>query len=55
MNAIALVVLAALLVNWLLGIVADVLNLRALEPVVPEEMAEHYDADTDRRVPYCTG
>jgi STE24 endopeptidase len=48
-NAIAVVVLAALLANWLLGIVADLLNLRALEPAVPAEMAEHYDAETYRR------
>lgn len=48
-NAIALVVLAALVGNWLLGVVADVLNLRALEPEVPPEMAAHYDAETYRR------
>jgi STE24 endopeptidase len=49
LNAIALVVLAALLLNWLLGVLADALNLRALEPEVPPEMARHYDAETYRR------
>lgn len=49
MNAIAFVVLGALLANWLLGVVADALNLRALEPEVPAEMAQHYDAETYRR------
>lgn len=46
MNVYAILVLAALLLDWLLGIVADVLNLRALRPELPAEFKGVYDAET---------
>jgi STE24 endopeptidase len=49
MNPYAIVVLAALLVQWGLEVTANLLNLRALAPELPEEFRDVYDADTYRR------
>jgi STE24 endopeptidase len=43
-NAYAIVILVALLGDHLLGVVADVLNLRAAAETVPEEFSDLYDA-----------
>ena len=45
MNIYALIILIALLVNFALGIIADWLNLRALDPKLPDEFAEVYDTE----------
>jgi len=44
-NAYAFVVLAALLLDYVLGVVADVLNLRALSTQPPRELADVYDPE----------
>jgi len=49
-NPYGAIVLAALLFEFALGVVADALNLRALDPVVPEEFRDVYDAERYRRV-----
>ena len=49
MNAYALVVLAALLLEHALNLTADVLNLRALRPELPPEFADVYDPASYRR------
>ena len=49
MNAYAVIVLVALLGEFLLHLVADVLNLRALRPEPPAEFADVYDAEHYRR------
>ncbi|MFI5307620.1 MAG: M48 family metallopeptidase [Polyangiales bacterium] len=48
-NAYAVVVLLALLAEYLLSVVVDVLNLRAMSPKLPAELADVYDAETYRR------
>jgi STE24 endopeptidase len=45
MNEFALIILATLLVTNALDVLADVLNLRALSPRVPEEFAGVYDTE----------
>jgi len=50
MNAYGAIVLTALLFEFALGVVADALNLRALDPEVPAEFRDVYDADRYRRV-----
>ena len=49
MNVYALVILAALLVDYGLGLLADVLNLRALYPEVPPDLRQAYAAERYRR------
>ncbi len=49
MNLYAAVILATLLVDYLVGLVADLLNLRALDSELPAEFADVYDADSYRR------
>jgi len=49
-NAYGAIVLAALLFEFAVGVVADALNLRALDPEVPAEFRDVYDADRYRRV-----
>ncbi|MFN2366982.1 MAG: M48 family metallopeptidase [Desulfurivibrionaceae bacterium] len=44
MNIYALIILAALLANYVLELVGDRLNLRALDPELPAEFAGVYDA-----------
>jgi STE24 endopeptidase len=46
MNYIALIILAALLLNYLLELISDALNLKALKEELPGEFREVYDADT---------
>ena len=48
-NAYAVIVLLALLAEYLLSVVVDVLNLRAMSPELPAELADVYDAETYRR------
>jgi STE24 endopeptidase len=48
-NPYAAVVLATLLVEFVLGLTADWLNLRALDPVLPAELRGVYDADRYQR------
>lgn len=48
MNPFAIVILAALLLNHLLGVLADWLNLRALRSELPAEFDGVYDADAYR-------
>ena len=49
MNAYAIFILVALLGGFLLNLVADLLNLRALRPELPREMAGSFDAEEYRR------
>ena len=49
MNAYAVLILAALLLEHGLNLVADLLNLRALRPDLPEEFRDVYDAERYRR------
>ena len=49
MNGYALIILAALLVEYALNLAADLLNLRALRPEAPEEFSDVYDAERYRR------
>ena len=50
MNVYGTIILAALVVEFALGRVADVLNLRALDPEVPAEFRDVYDAARYRRM-----
>ena len=45
MNIYAIIILTTLLVDFILGIISDLLNLKALNPQLPEEFAGHYDAE----------
>ena len=49
MNLYAIVILATLAIDYLLSLVADLLNLRALDPELPAEFADVYDAESYRR------
>lgn len=49
MNFYAAVILATLAVDYLLGLVANLLNLRALDRHLPAEFADVYDADSYRK------
>ncbi len=49
MNPFAVVILAALVLEYALGVAADLLNLRALRPDPPAELADVYDRDAYRR------
>ncbi len=46
MNLFAIIILAALLIDFLIGIVTNILNLKSLSSTVPEEFSEVYDAET---------
>jgi len=46
MNIFAIIILIALLADFIIGIVTNLLNLRALSSEVPEEFTEVYDAET---------
>lgn len=46
MNIFAIIILTALLLDFLIGIVTNVLNLKSLSKVVPDEFVEIYDAET---------
>lgn len=49
MNVYGAVILIALVAEWGLGLVADLLNLRALRSDLPGEFRDAYDADSYRR------
>jgi STE24 endopeptidase len=49
MNPYAIIILAALLTDYALNLVADVLNLRAIRTDVPEEFRGVYEPDTYRK------
>ena len=49
MNLYAVIILATLTVDYLLGLVANLLNLKALERELPADFADVYDADSYRR------
>src|SRR5690625_764255 len=46
MNIIGIIILAAILIDFLLEIVSNLLNLRALSPKLPDEFEEVYDEQT---------
>ncbi|MBU0482892.1 MAG: M48 family metallopeptidase [Proteobacteria bacterium] len=45
MNTYAIIILSALLANFVLELVADLLNLKALRPELPAEFQDIYDVD----------
>lgn len=49
MNIFGIIILATLLVDYLLNLVADYYNLQALKPELPEEFEGVYDEETYRR------
>ena len=49
MNGYAFIILAALLVNYTLNLLADIYNLRALRPVLPQEFVGVYDTEAYRK------
>jgi len=49
MNAYGIIILCALVGEYLLNLVADLLNLRSLKPDVPPEFADVYDEGTYRK------
>ncbi|MFT5286961.1 MAG: STE24 endopeptidase [Planctomycetota bacterium] len=49
MNSYAILILVALVVEWLLNLTADSLNLRALSDKLPEAGKQVYDGETYRR------
>lgn len=49
MNIFALIILSALLLDYLLNLVADILNLRMLSGEIPPEFSDVYDPETYRR------
>jgi STE24 endopeptidase len=49
MNVYAIIILAALLVNYALNLLADIYNLRALRPLLPQEFAGVYDTEAYRK------
>ena len=46
MNIFAIIILAAILIEFVLDIVSNWLNLKALSPKLPDEFKEEYDKDT---------
>jgi STE24 endopeptidase len=49
MNTYAILVLAALVLDWAVNVLADIFNLKALSPELPAEFEDVYDKDTYRR------
>ncbi len=49
MNIVAWIILAALVLDFLLNLIADILNLRALQGQPPDEFKPYYDAGRYRR------
>jgi STE24 endopeptidase len=49
MNIYAIVILSALIINYVLDLVADFLNLRALRDELPDEFKDTYDAEVYRK------
>jgi STE24 endopeptidase len=48
-NAYAILILVALIAEYVLNVVADLLNLKALEPELPREFSDVYDAERYRK------
>jgi len=48
-NTYAVIILAALLAEYLLNVVSDLLNLRHLKPELPDEFADTFDEDEYQR------
>lgn len=46
MNIFTIIILAAILIDYILGITSDVLNLKALKKSVPKEFEDVYDKET---------
>ena len=46
MNSYALIILAALIGSYILELVSDLLNIKRLTPLIPEEFADTYDRET---------
>ena len=49
MNIYAITILSVLVAEYTLSLIANLLNLRALRPDLPEEFVDVYDADAYRR------
>ncbi len=49
MNLYAAIILATLAIDYLLSLIADLLNLKALDRELPAELADIYDADSYRK------
>lgn len=49
MNVFALIILSALLLDYFLNLIADILNLRKLSGEVPPEFSDVYDRETYRK------
>ena len=49
MNTYAIIIVSTILLSYVLGLFADLLNLRALSPELPEEFKGVYDADKYRQ------
>ena len=49
MNAYAVIILATLLLDYTLNLLADLLNLRALRHELPQEFVGVYDAEAYRK------
>ena len=49
MNFIAIIILTALVADFILHAIADILNLRMLNTELPEEFSDVYDADRYRK------
>ena len=49
MNTYAILILLALVLEYLLHLTADLLNLKAFEPELPDEFRDVYDAERYRR------
>jgi len=45
MNIYAIIILSTILLEFILDLAADLFNLKALSPTLPQEFAGHYDAD----------
>ena len=49
MNAFAIIILLTIALGYLLDLISNVLNLKALSPELPREFESIYDADKYRR------
>ena len=49
MNIFAVIILVSLLVDFVLNLVSDYLNIKAMKPVVPDEFSDVYDDDAYRK------
>lgn len=49
MNIYLAIILTSLFLTWLLGLLSDMLNARAMQPVLPKEFADVFDNDKYRK------